>query len=363
MLIGSACSGYDGLALGLIEALGGGTVSWQAEVDPAANRILACRYPGTPNLGDITGVDWHQVPDVDWLIAGYPCQPFSDSGHRKGTDDERHLWPHLAHGIRILRPRFVLLENVRGHLGRGFINVLNGLAAFGYVGSWACVRASDVGAAHRRERLFILAADASRFRHRDSGSDFDAWLQACAVPGVDGPPAGSPPAADAVRNLTLFPSPRASDYTGACLHGDGGPDLRTVAVTLLPTPRASDGEKGSPNQHGSSGDLMLSSAVQAQRWGAYGEAISRWEQVTGRPAPPATQQWPGGQLVLSPTFVEWLMGLDDGFVTRAPRVTRNDALRVLGNGVVPLQAARAVRILLPRLAALLRLDSRCLAGL
>lgn len=122
--IGSLCSGYGGLDLGLTAAVGGNVV-WHAETDPAAARVLAERWPGIPNLGDITTVDWTTVPDVDWLTAGYPCQPYSEAGQRKGTDDERHLWPAVARAIRHLRPRYVLLENVKAHLRRGFPSVLN----------------------------------------------------------------------------------------------------------------------------------------------------------------------------------------------------------------------------------------------
>jgi DNA (cytosine-5)-methyltransferase 1 len=152
---------------------------------------------------------------------------------------------------------------------------------------------------------------------------------------------------------------------------DGGP--------LLPTPRATDGTKGGPNQRGSAGDLMLPSAVQGNRWGDYALAIARWEIIMRRDAPAPTEpgaawhRWrraiadrlagtdrrPVGRRgtitapeaahrrVLAVRLVEWMMGLPDGWVTDID-IPRNAKLRLLGNGVVPPQAAAAVRLLLNR---------------
>src|ERR1017187_10487877 len=128
MLTGSLCTGYGGLDAEVGEQLGG-ELAWVADNDPGAAKILAHHYPSVPNLGDITTIDWAAVSPVDVLVGGYPCQPFSDAGPRKGTDDERHIWPYFATAIRVLRPRLVVLENVRGHLGRGFEVVLADLAA------------------------------------------------------------------------------------------------------------------------------------------------------------------------------------------------------------------------------------------
>ena len=114
-----------------------------------------------------------------------------------------------------------------------------------------------------------------------------------------------------------------------------------MVMRLLPTPRATDGEKGGPNQRGSSGDLALPAAVQPGRWGQYGAAITRWERVIGRTAPEPTEPGRTGKPRLSPRFVEWMMGLPEGHVTDL--LSRNDALRVLGNGVVPIQAAAGYR--------------------
>lgn len=397
--VGSLCSGYGGLELGAAMALGPIEHVWHGEYDPAPSAVLAARWPGTPNLGDIAAVTaaggWAGLPPIDLLLAGYPCQPFSYAGPRRGLDDPRNRWPDVWAAIRALRPRLVILENVRGHLGLGFDVVTASLAAIGYLGRWMCVRASDAGAAHQRERLFAVAwpqeTAAPWLRTaRPAGLSGDVAILSATEPSTAGKTA-------ALR--TLLPTPRTSDVNGAGQHGDGGMDLRTAVtllptprardgkgrdpnprgadlneaiallptptgqnshgntmngrgepllpglVQLLPTPRASDGVKGGPNQRGSAGDLALPAAVQPQRWGAYAPAITRWEQVIGRPAPGPTVIGDRGRRQLSPLFVEWLMGLDQGHVTDVLD-RRSDALRVLGNGVVPQAAARAVRLLL-----------------
>ncbi|WP_430788202.1 hypothetical protein [Actinoplanes sp. G11-F43] len=184
---------------------------------------------------------------------------------------------------------------------------------------------------------------------------------------------------DATR---LLPTPRASDTgTPGRRAGEGfRPPLSQVL--LLPTPRATDGEKGCPGQRGSHGDLTLPSAAvrvrmlptprasdghgicvhgdggadlvtavaalgepDEQRWGVYALAVARWEVLLGRPVPEPTQPGKHGRPVLAPPFVEWLMGLDQGWVTGMD-LPRTGALRVLGNGVVWQQAAVALRILL-----------------
>lgn len=106
-------------------------------------------------------------------------------------------------------------------------------------------------------------------------------------------------------------------------------------LCYLPTPRATDGTKGGPNQRGSSGDPMLSSAV--HRFGPYAPAVERWAPIIGRPAPAPTIS---GRL--SPLFVEWMMGLAAGWVTDVPGLSRPQQLKALGNGVVPQQAYAAI---------------------
>lgn len=392
---GSLCSGYGGLELGAALALGPIEHVWHGEYDAAPAAVLAARWPGVRNLGDIAAVTaasgWAGLPAIDVLLAGYPCQPFSYAGPREGLDDPRNRWPDVWAAIRALRPRLVILENVRGHLGLGFDVVTASLAASGYVGRWRCVRASDAGAAHQRERLFAVAwpADEAAPRLRTTGpagpvtglpmlptpkaSDAkrngSPGEQARKSPGLSavghllptpvstlGRGSGFPSPATATARLNspdrtfglddavaLLPTPTAQNSHGNATNGRGAP-LLPGAVQLLPTPRATDGAKGGPNQRGSAGDLALPAAVQPERWGVYAPAIARWEQVLGRPAPDPTIAG-RNRPQLSPLFVEWLMGLPAGWVTGVLG-KRTDALRVLGNGVVPQAAGLALQLLL-----------------
>jgi len=155
MKFGSLFSGIGGLDLGLERA--GMTCVWQSEIEPYACRVLAKHWPHIPNLGDICGIDWTRVDRVDLVVGGYPCQPFSYAGVRRGEDDPRHLWPMFADCLRVVRPRYALMENVTGHLSLGFGSVLADLAALGYDAQWDCVPAAAVGAPHLRDRLFVIA--------------------------------------------------------------------------------------------------------------------------------------------------------------------------------------------------------------
>lgn len=157
--IGSACSGYAGLDRGVARVFNA-EPAWFCEFAEDPSKILAHHYPHLPNHRDLTAVDWADVEPVDIFTAGWPCQPWSLSGLKKGADDERAIWPAIAHAIRSLQPRYVVLENVAAIVGVGELaRTIGDLAEAGYDSSWCCVRASDAGAPHRRERCFILAAN------------------------------------------------------------------------------------------------------------------------------------------------------------------------------------------------------------
>lgn len=113
---------------------------------------------------------------ADIITAGFPCQPFSVAGKRKGTGDERNLWPQTYAAICKIRPRWVLLENVPGLLTFDYIRRIFGdLAEAGYDTEWHCVSAASVGARHKRERLWIMAytngkhGDVGRLRTSEMG--------------------------------------------------------------------------------------------------------------------------------------------------------------------------------------------------
>lgn len=286
-------AGYSGLEMGVMQVLDA-QPAWFAEIDEAPARILQHHYPDVPNLGDVTRVDWGSVPPIDILTAGYPCQPFSQAGHRKGTNDERHLWPYVFDAIKHLRPRFAFFENVRGHLTLGLTEVLEDLASIGWDARWACVRASDVGAPHHRERLFILATNPDSFGQQAGG-------------------------------FTRRPAPKITWDND-------------LLDTLAGLNRSLD----------ISHDMKLC-------WGDTAPAILTWAMLTNRNPPLIVvdhadkalhPRFPETRAATNPEFIEWMMGLPEGWVTGVPGLSRNQQVKALGNGVVPLQAAFALESLL-----------------
>jgi DNA (cytosine-5)-methyltransferase 1 len=157
-------------------------VAWHCEWDDAPSKILEKHFPGVPNYRDVSKVDFSQVEQVDILTGGFPCQDLSLAGKRAGLQDGTRsgLWSEFARAIEQIRPKLVVIENVRGLLSASANNgmeyseedlaTLNGrapiramgavvgdLADLGYDCKWTGVRASDAGAPHNRFRIFIVA--------------------------------------------------------------------------------------------------------------------------------------------------------------------------------------------------------------
>ena len=157
-------AGMGGFDLGLERA--GHECVGQVEIDPYAIRVLEKHWPNVPRFGDIRTLDAATLPDAELWCGGFPCQPFSVAGKRGGTDDERDLWPAWFALVARRRPRWIFGENVPGLLsaegGKAWGRVLRDLASVGYVAEWTVLSARDVGAPHRRERLWIVAEMADR---------------------------------------------------------------------------------------------------------------------------------------------------------------------------------------------------------
>jgi DNA (cytosine-5)-methyltransferase 1 len=163
LTIGSLFAGIGGIELGLEEH--GHRTVLQVERDPYCLRVLERHWPHAHRHDDVTTFPawWKQhkeeVGHVDIITAGFPCQPFSLAGKRLGTNDERWLWPATRDAIRAVGPKWVLLENVSALVrdGRAFGTVLGDLHGLGFDAEWATLRASDFGAPHNRERVYIVA--------------------------------------------------------------------------------------------------------------------------------------------------------------------------------------------------------------
>ena len=165
----SICTGYGGIELGL-ELLGINVrpVCYvEREAFCAANlvsKIEAGEMAAAPVFTDAKSFPYERFfGRVDLLTAGYPCQPFSSAGSRRGADDPRHLWPHIAGGIQLCRPGWVFLENVEGHITLGLSTVISDLVEMGYRPTWGifsaaeCLDSNGKRAPHQRKRVFILA--------------------------------------------------------------------------------------------------------------------------------------------------------------------------------------------------------------
>ena len=161
------CAGYGGIELGLKRVLPALRSVALCEIETFAIANLVAKMEAglmdaAPIWTDLKTFPWESFRDrVDILTGGYPCQPFSAAGKRLGTEDERHLWPHIAKGIAILKPRVCLFKNVEGHITLGLSTVISDLEEMGYKVSWGIFSASECGAVHQRKRVWVMAHDQS----------------------------------------------------------------------------------------------------------------------------------------------------------------------------------------------------------
>ncbi|MFE1516812.1 DNA cytosine methyltransferase [[Kitasatospora] papulosa] len=282
------------------------------------------------------------------------------------------MWLHVARAVEALRPCLVVIENVRGLLTspagspgdvepcpwclgdtpgqpplRALGAVLGSLADLGYDAQWLVLRASDIGAPHRRERTFLTAwpaghpaqdPDQQHRQERRLATPVEAETRGTwPEPGRRGGVAPADPegvgrdqglAQPAAWQRGHYPAQRGGITAQGRQHGHIGPSYR-------------EGRAASPADGGPAA-LGGGATGADRRWGPYAAAITRWERLT-RPAPEPTDA--AGRLRAD--FVEWMQGLAPGWVTATPGLGRPAQLTALGNGVVPQQAARALQLLAP----------------
>ena len=291
---GSFCTGYGGLDMAVERFYDAETV-WHSEIDKNCSQLLE-KHGYENNLGDLTEINWDDVEPVDIMSAGFPCQPFSNAGNRKGNNDERAIFQWIADGISVLRPGVVVLENVAGILTLGGTSVIGALTAIGYDAKWGLVRASDVGTCHRRARWFCIAFD--------STSDRRSLRQTGKIHKSKSRP---------VNGSTSAPVPNTN----------GAQSQRHGASTVPVSQKHPKPTSGSANVS----------------FGAYEPAVRRWEQILGRTAPV-----PVDERGINNSFVEWMMGLPENHVCNQG-LSRTAELKMLGNGVVPQQALLALALL------------------
>ena len=327
------------------------------------------------------------VDNIDIVTAGFPCQPWSVAGKRKKTDDERWLWPHIFRLVREIRPRSIFLENVPGLFHGGIEHVLGDLASVGFDAEWISVRASDVGAPHRRERVFILANSDSNERSVNQRGIYQ-----------EGELLGEARRSETSNRLSEFggdlgnsrgtrsqigevhagagEGSEALEYTGS-ERLEGAYDHRESPRGLQPhasqrrnrladtdstrsTTRIhrrgvdSEGRQEQARYVGDNGSKMVNADSIGRRTHGDSEQQSTRAGWGGRPlqwppSPQSTESWREVIEVrpdLAPATKPKVRGVADGM---AGGLARADKLRILGNGVVPQQAALAFTLLHDRM--------------
>ena len=280
MTVGALCAGYGGLELGLSQ-LTETKLVWHSEINPHADKIMQKRF-NTTNLGDLKEIT--SPVKVDVVTAGFPCQPFSIAGQRKGLHDQRWLIDEVCRVAYEAQSKWLILENVKAittaNNGHALARAAEAMARYGFTRwEWGTIPASAVGAPHKRERWFCVATNTDKI----TGEKFD------------------------VRD-----GEKHRAQTG---------EYRTV--------------KNNNSRFSFSGSSFEK----------YQPAINRWEQIINRPAPEPYKDYR-----LNTRFVEWMMGLPENHVCGDDLdIARTHALQIMGNGVVPQQAAEAVKQLVNNL--------------
>ena len=216
LTFGSLFAGIGGLDLGLERA--GMQCRWQVEIDDYCNRVLAKHWPDVERHRDVRDCGLGNLGPVDLICGGFPCQPHSLAGRRKGKADSRNLWPEYLRIVRELRPTWVLGENVPGIRTTILDDILDDLENLGYATRTLDIPARAVGAPHLRHRFFIVAhAEGIRERSGLSGGDI---LLAGSAPGRNIKQCGAADVANAGRTERGEEPPEGCGDIGAhCLHG------------------------------------------------------------------------------------------------------------------------------------------------
>ena len=303
--VGALCAGYGGIELGLSQLVDT-ELAWYSETTKDCVTVMDANF-GVPNLGDLTKIT--EPPEVDIVTAGFPCQPVSLAGKRKGVEDERWLIEDVCRVASEAGAGYLILENVKGILaindGHAMGRVCSAMARYGFRRwEWDLIRASDVGAPHKRERWFCIATHTGC----KGGSD------------------------------------RLPREIRQAIHGRSGEVSSSRSVGFLGDEVSADtvgfGCETSRTQHGL-GETEESHIF--SQFGPYELAVRRWAQIIGRPPPRGTIN-----TGVNPPFVEWMMGLPAGWVSDKITSTSGQ-LKMYGNGVVPQQASAAIGMLAERL--------------
>jgi DNA (cytosine-5)-methyltransferase 1 len=287
-------------------------------------RMESGQLDAAPIWSDLKSFPWAEFSGlVDILSGGYPCQPFSAAGLRKGTDDPRHLWPYIASGIRLLRPKLCFFENVEGHISLGLREVVGELEELGYETTWGIFSAAECGAPHQRKRVFILA------HLRGEGLEgYNHW-----------------------NGSSILPASGPADTWASCQR-DVWPSRPGQPQHAWEPSRVVGNAEGRMSGQSSTGDWRESfrgAGEAAESLGntkvldGTGQARRQRQAQVGRAS--ATQHNGQTESTLGGDFDGASSGVDYAQLCVSCD-NRTDELRLLGNGVVPATAALAFRTLL-----------------
>jgi len=226
-------SGIGGFSLGL-ERAGMTTVAF-CEIEKYQRQVIRKHWPDIPIYNDIRTLRGADVGPIDIICGGYPCQPFSVAGERGGADDDRYLWPEYLRLIRELRPRWIIGENVTGHINLGFDGGLSDLEGENYRWESFIIPACAVDAKHRRDRVWFVAyAGGERLQVPEQNNLFRArgWDQGRAITECSGWPVepavgrvayGIPRRVDRLKGLGNAVVPQIPEILGrAIIATEGG---------------------------------------------------------------------------------------------------------------------------------------------
>ena len=155
------CSGIGGFSLGFRWAALSEPVAF-CEIDPYCQKVLAKNFPNIPIFNDVKELvndrpeSTRTIPDHDILTSGYPCQPFSVAGQRRGEEDERNIWRFVFEIVKRKHPTWCVFENVYGHIAMGLDQVLHDMESEGYSTQTFVVPACSLNAPHKRDRLWLV---------------------------------------------------------------------------------------------------------------------------------------------------------------------------------------------------------------
>jgi DNA (cytosine-5)-methyltransferase 1 len=321
--------------LGLFEGIGGfslaakwmgwETLAW-CEWNEFGQKVLRHHFPDAEGFGDITKTDFTKYANrIDILTGGFPCQPYSVAGKRKGKEDERHLWPEMLRAIREVQPRWVVGENVSGLInwngGMVFNEVQADLEAEGYEVQPFVLPACGVNAPHRRDRIWFIAYSSNQ-RCKDGGERYKSGLQ------VE-PNGGYVPG-----NVTNSGKQRCKHNSIIREHEQSWQNGKERFKEFCESKNASNTNSSGWGQSAIQSELRTTKLEQLRRDTRQTEQTKDGKRQKGN----EWQQWAKPNFEQFPTQSP-ICSRDDGFSARLDSITfpkwRNESIKAAGNAIVP----------------------------